>query len=173
MKKSLFLLGGSYLALPINTLAAANPQIIIAFNPLGGTAQAIPMSPWLYGLMVLMLTGVVFLFMQKQAKSSLFLFALTAILGVSASLTPKLSEAIPVLTTLSSSPTSTDTGPLQCGLNNVYTFTNGLPNGLVITSTSLNPPYEFITIDPSSTCQVGTTLTGSQQCTVILKETCI
>ncbi|MCX7086702.1 MAG: hypothetical protein NTV00_01480 [Methylococcales bacterium] len=129
------------------------------------------MSPWLYGLMVLMLTGVVFLFMQKQAKSSLFLFALTAILGVGASLTPKLSEALTVPITLSSSPTSTDTGQLQCGLN-TYTFTNGVPSGLVIASTSLNPPGEFITIDPSSTCQVGTTLTGSQQCTVILKEIC-
>ena len=141
MKKSVFLLGISYLTLPATALSAINPQIVITFNPLGSTAQAIPMSPWLYGLMVLMLTGVVFLFMQKQAKSSLFLFALTAILGVSASLTPKLSEAIPVLTTLSSSPTSTDIGQLNCESPNIYTFTNGVPNGLVITSSTYALKY--------------------------------
>ena len=38
-------------------LAQVNTQIVITFNPLGSTAQAIPMSPWLYGCMAVWLNG--------------------------------------------------------------------------------------------------------------------
>lgn len=172
MKKILLLLGNFFLVLPVTVLAQPGLQIQITFNPLASSPQSVPLSPWLYVLMAIMLTGIVYFHKQKLVRTGFFFVVFASTLSVGLSLFPKISEAIIDATTLINSPVIVNAEPLGCGDNTFY-FTNGLPNGLVITNISLNISSNNVHIDfDHSTCKVGGTLTGNQQCTVVVDEIC-
>lgn len=170
MKKIMLILGAIISTIPVENFAAVqSPQIVITFTQIATThSQAVPLSPWLNVAIAVSLLGVVYLFSRRQVKSSLLMLVFAIVVG-GMSLSPRVTEAEAGSTTLTTSPTAINIS-FVCG-QVPYPFVNGLPNGVVITGVNLTPPTQGISIDPSSTCTVGTALTGSQQCNVVINTT--
>lgn len=164
MKKSIRIFLASALALPA-TAFAQSVQIDFVVN-----AQGVPLSPWLTGLIALILAFAGIAFLRRRGGLGMFIAAFAVVLaGISVS---QVTDANGIPIALDVSPKIV---PFSCPNPPLIFQSGGQSGGVTITGVTITGtppvvPASKVSVPslpaPSPTCAVGTRLTGSDTCEV-------
>lgn len=155
-----------------------DPQVVISFSILG--IQAVPLSPWLSGLIALLLAlvAIVYIRRAKGIAASMFMAALAFVTGSIVLQDEVVADSVSTL--LSVSPTiktmvETDfSGSCRDSVPTAtYTFERNVSPAIKLDNvTIVVTPADAFRISDASTCIPGLTLTPDQTCTVVVEINC-